>query len=69
MRRPGISEAVRVSAGAVIIAGIVIALTVVRVRTRSVACSTLVHASYNLSVFVTLFFATGGYRHLEKMTQ
>ncbi|HWZ50286.1 MAG TPA: CPBP family intramembrane glutamic endopeptidase [Granulicella sp.] len=46
-----------------------LALTVVRVRTRSVACSTLVHASYNLSVFVTLFFATGGYRHLEKMTQ
>ncbi len=46
-----------------------LALTAVRIRTRSVACSTLVHASYNLSVFITLFIATGGYRHLEKMTQ
>src|SRR6202035_5674487 len=44
-----------------------LALTAVRVRTRSVACSTLVHASYNLSVFVTLFIATSGYRHLEKI--
>jgi len=39
----------------------------VRVRTRSVACSTIVHASYNLSVFLTLMVATGGYRHLEKI--
>jgi uncharacterized protein len=46
-----------------------LALTAVRVRTRSVACSTLVHASYNLSVFITLFLATGGYQHLEKMIQ
>lgn len=44
-------------------------LTTVRIRTRSVACSTLVHASYNLSVFLTLFIATGGYRHLERMAQ
>jgi len=44
-------------------------LTVVRVRTRSVACSALVHASYNLSVFLTLFIATGGYRHLERMAR
>jgi membrane protease YdiL (CAAX protease family) len=46
-----------------------LALTAVRIRTRSVACSTLVHASYNLSVFITLFIATGGYRHLEKMAK
>lgn len=44
-------------------------LTVVRVRTRSVACSTLVHASYNLSVFLTLFIATNGYHHLERMAR
>ncbi len=44
-------------------------LTTVRIRTRSVACSTLVHASYNLSVFLTLFIATDGYRHLERMTR
>jgi uncharacterized protein len=46
-----------------------LALTAIRIRTRSVACSALVHASYNLSVFAALFVATGGYRHLEKMTQ
>jgi membrane protease YdiL (CAAX protease family) len=44
-------------------------LTAVRIRTRSLACSTMVHACYNLSVFLTLFVATGGYRHLEKMNQ
>jgi membrane protease YdiL (CAAX protease family) len=44
-------------------------LTTVRIRTHSVACSAIVHASYNLSVFLTLFIATGGYRHLERMTR
>jgi hypothetical protein len=44
-------------------------LTAVRVRTRSVACSALVHACYNLSVFISLFIATGGYRHLDRMAR
>ncbi len=44
-------------------------LTWIRVRTASVACSTLVHACYNLSVFISLFIATGGYRHLDRMTR
>jgi membrane protease YdiL (CAAX protease family) len=44
-------------------------LTMVRIRTRSVASSTLVHACYNASVFLTLFIATGGYRHLERLTR
>jgi len=44
-------------------------LTLVRIRTQSVASSILVHASYNLSVFLTLFLATGGYRHLERMAR
>ena len=44
-------------------------LTVVRLRTRSVACSTLVHGSYNFSVFLVLFLATGGYRHLERVAR
>jgi membrane protease YdiL (CAAX protease family) len=39
----------------------------VRIRLRSVAASTLVHATYNLSVFVTLFVATGGFRHLDRV--
>ncbi len=46
-----------------------LALTIVRVRTRSVACSAMVHGCYNLSVFLSLFFATGGYRHLDKITR
>jgi membrane protease YdiL (CAAX protease family) len=33
-------------------------LTLVRIRTRSVASSALVHATYNLSVFLTLFYYT-----------
>ena len=41
-------------------------LCYVRLRTRSVAASTILHASYNLSVFITLFVATGGFRHLER---
>ncbi|HZY60900.1 MAG TPA: CPBP family intramembrane glutamic endopeptidase [Edaphobacter sp.] len=42
-------------------------LCFIRIRTRSVACSALVHACYNLSVFIVLFIATGGYRHLDKI--
>jgi membrane protease YdiL (CAAX protease family) len=46
-----------------------VVLTVVRLKTHSVACSTLVHAGYNLTIFLHLFVATGGYRHLERMTR
>ena len=44
-------------------------LTTIRVRSKSVACSTMVHASYNLSVFITIFVATGGFRHLDRMAK
>ena len=44
-------------------------LTLVRIRTQSVACSALVHACYNLSVFIALFIATGGYRHLDRIAR
>jgi membrane protease YdiL (CAAX protease family) len=44
-------------------------LTTIRVRSKSVACSTVVHASYNLSVFITIFIATGGFRHLDRMAK
>lgn len=43
--------------------------TFIRVRTQSVACSALLHASYNFSVFLTAFIASGGYRHLDKLTR
>ena len=42
-------------------------LTVVRVKTESVAASALVHAAYNGFVFLTVMIVTGGYRHLERM--
>jgi len=44
-------------------------LTIIRLRLRSVLASTLVHASYNFTIFLTAFIATGGYRHLDKMTR
>jgi uncharacterized protein len=43
-------------------------LTFIRLRLRSVLASTLVHASYNFTIFLTAFIATGGYRHLDKMS-
>ncbi len=44
-----------------------LALCWIRLRTKSVAASTLVHASYNFSIFLTLFIQTGGFRHLDKL--
>ncbi len=41
-------------------------LSAVRVRTNSVASSVLMHATYNLTVFIVLFVGTDGYRHMEK---
>ncbi len=43
-------------------------LTFVRLRLRSVLASALVHASYNFTIFLTAFIATGGYRHLDKLS-
>jgi membrane protease YdiL (CAAX protease family) len=43
-------------------------LTAVRIRLRSVLASTLVHSSYNFAVFFSAFIATGGYRHLDKLS-
>ena len=44
-----------------------IVLTEVRERTGSVAASALVHATYNLSIFLTVFFASGGFQHLDRL--
>jgi hypothetical protein len=42
-------------------------LCAVRLKTRSLACSTLVHACYNFILFSTAMVASGGFRHLDKM--
>jgi membrane protease YdiL (CAAX protease family) len=39
----------------------------VRERTNSVACSALVHACYNLSIFAVIFYASAGFQHLERL--
>ena len=44
-------------------------LSFVRLRLRSVMASTLIHASYNATIFLTAFIATDGYRHLEKFAR
>ncbi len=44
-----------------------ILLCIVRFKTSSLAASVVVHATYNFSIFLTLYIATDGFRHLEKM--
>ena len=51
----------------VLLTGVSLVLTAVRLRFRSVAASALVHASYNFAVFFSGFLASGGYRHLDKL--
>ncbi len=42
-------------------------LCAVRLVTRSLAASTMVHACYNFLIFTTMLVATGGFRHFDKM--
>jgi membrane protease YdiL (CAAX protease family) len=42
-------------------------LCAVRERTGSLAASALVHACYNLSIFMVIFYASGGFMHLERL--
>jgi membrane protease YdiL (CAAX protease family) len=42
-------------------------LCAVRLKTRSVAASTLVHACYNFFIFSTMLVGTGGFRHFDKL--
>jgi len=44
-----------------------LALSAVRVRTRSVAASTLVHASYNALLMIEVIVGTHGFQHLDKL--
>jgi uncharacterized protein len=42
-------------------------LCAVRLSTRSLAASTMVHASYNFMLFAIMLIGTQGFRHLDKM--
>jgi uncharacterized protein len=44
-----------------------IALCIVRLRLKSVAASTVVHAAYNFTLFAGLLLQTDGFRHLERL--
>ena len=39
----------------------------IRLSTRSLAASTLVHAGYNFALFSLMLIGTGGFKHLDKM--
>lgn len=39
----------------------------IRLQTRSLAASTLVHAAYNFLLFALMAVATGGFQHFDKM--
>jgi membrane protease YdiL (CAAX protease family) len=54
-------------AAVALLMAVALVLTWIRYRTRSVACGAVVHACYNLSVFVSLMISTGGYRHLDRI--
>jgi len=51
----------------VLLVGVSLVLCWVRLSTRSVAATTVVHACYNLLLFVLMMWGTGGFRHLEKL--
>jgi membrane protease YdiL (CAAX protease family) len=44
-----------------------VVLCLTRLRFHSLAASTVVHAMYNLTIFVMLFIGTDGFRHLDKL--
>jgi uncharacterized protein len=48
--------------------GVSLVLCGVRLWTHSLAASTLIHATYNGTIFTILFFGTGGFRHLDKIS-
>jgi membrane protease YdiL (CAAX protease family) len=48
--------------------GVSLVLCGVRLWTHSLAASTLIHATYNGTIFTILFIGTGGFRHLDKIT-
>jgi membrane protease YdiL (CAAX protease family) len=48
-----------------ILYGVSLVLSYVRIRMHSVACSALMHATYNFTIFAVMFVASHGFRHLE----
>jgi membrane protease YdiL (CAAX protease family) len=51
----------------VLLFSVSLVLSYVRLRLRSVMASTLIHVSYNATIFIFAFIVTGGFRHLDKI--
>jgi uncharacterized protein len=51
----------------VLLVAVSLVLCWARLRTRSLAASMLVHASYNALLFSIMLAGTGGFKHLDKM--
>ena len=51
----------------VLVMSVSLILCAVRLKTRSLAASTLVHACYNFIIFSFALISSGGFRHLDKM--
>jgi membrane protease YdiL (CAAX protease family) len=51
----------------ILLSTISLILCAVRIKTRSLAASTLVHACYNFILFTSALIASGGFRHFDKM--
>jgi len=49
--------------------GVSIIFSFMRIRTHSTACSTLMHATYNLTIFAVLFLSSGGFHHLQSLSK
>jgi membrane protease YdiL (CAAX protease family) len=49
--------------------GVSLALSFVRIRTYSVACSTFLHATYNLTIFVIIYVSTHGFHNMEQFSR
>jgi membrane protease YdiL (CAAX protease family) len=51
----------------ILIVVVSLVLCAIRIATRSLATSTLVHACYNFLLFFTTLISSGGFHHLDKM--
>lgn len=52
----------------VLIGTVSIVLCIVRLTMKSLAASVIVHSAYNFTLFAGMLIQTGGFRHLERMT-
>ena len=65
MHSPQVSHA---WAPLVLIGMVSVVLCVIRLTLNSVAAGVVVHAAYNFTLFAGMLAQTGGFRHLERMT-